>query len=61
MPQKRNPILSVYIHACVSIVRPHLAAPRDAMVEDDERATGPWQIEWIIVPEIFSLTAGALC
>ncbi len=30
------------------------------MVEDHERATGPWEIEWIAVPEIFSLAAGAL-
>ena len=32
----------------------------DAMVEDHERATGPWEIEWIAVPEIFFLAAGAL-
>jgi len=25
-----------------------------------DRATGPWEIEWIGVPEIFSLAAGAL-
>jgi len=30
------------------------------MVEDHERATGPWEIEWIAVPEIFLLSAGAL-
>jgi 3-carboxy-cis,cis-muconate cycloisomerase len=30
------------------------------MIEDHERATGPWEIEWIAVPEIFSLAAGAL-
>ena len=60
MPQKRNPISSVYIHACVSVARQHVAALLDAMVEDHERATGPWEIEWIVLPEIFSLTAGAL-
>src|SRR5207244_4659141 len=32
----------------------------DAMIEDHERATGPWEIEWIVLPEIFSLSAGAL-
>jgi 3-carboxy-cis,cis-muconate cycloisomerase len=32
----------------------------DAMVEDHERSTGPWEIEWIAVPEIFLLSAGAL-
>lgn len=60
MPQKRNPISSNYIHACVSMVRQHVAALLDAMVEDHERSTGPWEIEWIAVPEIFCLSAGAL-
>jgi 3-carboxy-cis,cis-muconate cycloisomerase len=60
MPQKRNPISSVYITALSSVVRQHVAALLDAMVEDHERATGPWEIEWIVLPEIFSFTAGAL-
>ena len=60
MPQKRNPISSVYITALTSVVRQQTAALLDAMVEDHERATGPWEIEWIVLPEIFSLTAGAL-
>src|SRR6516162_8010510 len=60
MPQKRNPISSVYITALVSIVRQQVAALLEAMVEDHERATGPWEIEWIVIPEIFCLTAGAL-
>jgi 3-carboxy-cis,cis-muconate cycloisomerase len=60
MPQKRNPISCVYITATTSLVRQLVAALLDAMVEDHERATGPWEIEWIAVPEIFSLAAGAL-
>ncbi len=60
MPQKRNPISSVYITAINSVVRQQVAALLDAMVEDHERATGPWEIEWIVLPEIFCLTAGAL-
>src|SRR5580692_4577094 len=60
MPQKRNPISSVYITATAALVRQHVAALLDAMIEDHERATGPWEIEWIAVPEIFSLAAGAL-
>jgi 3-carboxy-cis,cis-muconate cycloisomerase len=60
MPQKRNPISSNYIHACVAMVRQNVAALLDAMVEDHERSTGPWEIEWISVPEIFLLSAGAL-
>jgi len=60
MPQKRNPISCVYIHACISVVRQHVAALLDAMVEDHERSTGPWEIEWIVLPDIFSLAAAAL-
>jgi 3-carboxy-cis,cis-muconate cycloisomerase len=30
------------------------------MVADHERSTGPWEIEWIVLPEAFVLTAGAL-
>jgi 3-carboxy-cis,cis-muconate cycloisomerase len=60
MPQKRNPISSNYIHACTAMVRQHVAALLDAMVEDHERSTGPWEIEWIAIPDIFLLSAGAL-
>jgi 3-carboxy-cis,cis-muconate cycloisomerase len=60
MPQKRNPISSVYVTALTSVVRQQSAALLDAMVEDHERATGPWEIEWITLPEIFCFTAGAL-
>ncbi len=60
MPQKRNPIASCYIHASISVVRQHAAALMDAMVADHERSTGPWEIEWIVLPEAFCLIAGAL-
>jgi len=60
MPQKRNPISSCYIHAGISVVRQHVAALLDAMVADHERSTGPWEIEWIVLPEAFCLIAGAL-
>ncbi|CAD5372789.1 3-carboxy-cis,cis-muconate cycloisomerase [Rubrivivax sp. A210] len=60
MPQKRNPIASCYIHAAISVVRQHSAALMDAMVADHERSTGPWEIEWIVLPEAFCLMAGAL-
>jgi 3-carboxy-cis,cis-muconate cycloisomerase len=60
MPQKRNPISSCYIHAAVSMVRQHAAALMDAMIADHERSTGPWEIEWIALPEAFCLIAGAL-
>src|SRR5437867_6421416 len=60
MPQKRNPISSCYIHAAISVVRQHAAALMDAMDADHERSTGPWEIEWIVLPEAFCLLSGAL-
>ena len=60
MPQKRNPISCCYIHACAASVRQGVAALLDAMVEDHERSTGPWEIEWITLPAIFTFAGGAL-
>jgi 3-carboxy-cis,cis-muconate cycloisomerase len=60
MPQKRNPISCAYIHSCAAVVRQHVAALLDAMAADHERSTGPWEIEWISLPEVFCLTSGAL-
>ncbi|TMJ91353.1 MAG: 3-carboxy-cis,cis-muconate cycloisomerase [Alphaproteobacteria bacterium] len=60
MPQKRNPISCLYIHATTALVRQHVAALLEAAVADHERSTGPWQIEWIALPEIFLLASGAL-
>jgi 3-carboxy-cis,cis-muconate cycloisomerase len=60
MPQKRNPISCLYIHSTVALVRQHVAALLEAAVADHERSTGPWEIEWISLPEIFLLTSGAL-
>lgn len=32
----------------------------EAMVEDHERSTGPWEIEWIVLPQICTLTHAVL-
>lgn len=60
MPQKRNPISSELMLAAAKAVRQHAGLMVDAMVQDFERATGPWHAEWIAIPESFILTAGAL-
>lgn len=60
MPQKRNPISSVYITALAAVVKTQVGALLEAMVEDHERSTGPWEIEWIVLPEIFCLSSAAL-
>src|SRR3984893_2413268 len=60
MPQKRNPISSELMLAAAKGVRQHAGLMLDAMIQDFERATGPWHAEWMAIPESFVLTAGAL-
>src|SRR5215210_5183132 len=60
MPQKRNPISSELMLAASKGVRQHAGLMCDAMVQDFERATGPWHVEWMAIPESFVLSAGAL-
>jgi 3-carboxy-cis,cis-muconate cycloisomerase len=60
MPQKRNPIACEFILACAKNVRELVPVMLDAMVQDHERATGPWHAEWIALPQAFALSAGAL-
>jgi 3-carboxy-cis,cis-muconate cycloisomerase len=60
MPQKRNPVACVYILACASVVRQHVAALLEAMTSDHERSAGAWQIEWVSLPDAFLLASGAL-
>jgi 3-carboxy-cis,cis-muconate cycloisomerase len=60
MPQKRNPISSELMLAAAKAVRQHAGLMIDAMIQDFERATGPWHAEWIAIPESFILTSGAL-
>ncbi|MFG1466081.1 adenylosuccinate lyase family protein [Xanthobacter sp. DSM 24535] len=60
MPQKRNPISSELMLAAAKAVRQHVATMLDGMIHDFERATGPWHLEWVSLPESFLLTASAL-
>lgn len=60
MPQKRNPISCLYITSMASTVKQLSAALFEAMVADHERSTGPWEIEWIVLPQISVLTHATL-
>ena len=60
MPQKRNPISCEMILAAGKIVRQQAGLMLDAMAADHERATGPWQLEWVAIPEAFLAAGGAL-
>ena len=60
MPQKRNPISCEMIVALAKIVRSNAGLMLDAMAADHERATGPWHLEWVAIPEAFIAASGAL-
>ena len=60
MPQKRNAISSELMLACSKAVQRNAGLMMDAMVQDLERATGPWHAEWLAIPDSFMLTAAAL-
>lgn len=60
MPQKRNPISSEVILAASKILRSNASLVLDGMVADFERASGPWHLEWVAIPESFVIAVGAL-
>jgi 3-carboxy-cis,cis-muconate cycloisomerase len=60
MPQKRNPISSQRLIIAAKVVRQNAASMMEAMVQDHERASGPWAMEWLLIPDAFILSGGAL-
>ncbi|WP_394825381.1 adenylosuccinate lyase family protein [Pendulispora albinea] len=60
MPQKRNPIASEYVIAAARAVHALVPLMQGAMVQDHERASGPWQSEALALPQAFVLAHGAL-
>ena len=60
MPQKRNPISSEVVLAASKLLRANAGLALDGMVCDFERASGPWHLEWVCVPESFIYCSGAL-
>lgn len=60
MPQKRNPIISEIIIAAARTNATLLSAVHQAMIQEHERATHGWQMEWLNLPQMVTLTAAAL-
>jgi 3-carboxy-cis,cis-muconate cycloisomerase len=60
MAQKRNPRFAEFVVAISRMTRAHATTLMDAMVQEHERAGGPWIPEWEAIPDIFILTGGAL-
>lgn len=60
MPQKSNPIISEVIIAAARTNASLLSAMHQALIQEHERATHGWQVEWLNLPHMFALTAAAL-
>jgi 3-carboxy-cis,cis-muconate cycloisomerase len=60
MPQKSNPITSELIITAARMNASLLAALHNAQIQEHERATHGWQMEWLTLPQMIQLTGGAL-
>jgi len=60
MPQKSNPIISELIIAAARTNASLLSALHNAQIQEHERATHGWQVEWLTLPQMITLTGGAL-
>ena len=60
MPQKSNPITSEMIVAAARTNASLLSALHQAQIQEHERATHGWQVEWLTLPQMMVLTGGAL-
>lgn len=60
MPQKSNPIVSELVIAAARANASLLSNMHHAMIQEHERATHGWQLEWLTLPQMFGHTASAL-
>jgi 3-carboxy-cis,cis-muconate cycloisomerase len=60
MPHKRNPVASAAVLSAAVRVPGLVSTMLTSMVQEHERGLGGWHAEWETLPEIVSLSAGAL-
>lgn len=60
MPHKSNPVRSEMILVAARVNAALLSALHAAAVQEHERATHGWQVEWFVLPQMVALTHGAL-
>ena len=60
MPQKRNQLSPQKMMVSGRLVKQHVVLMLEALVNDHERGTGIWPVEWAALPEAFRLTAISL-
>ena len=60
MPHKRNPVTSTVVMAAATRAPGLVATLLASMVQEHERGLGGWHAEWMALPELVNLTAGAI-
>jgi 3-carboxy-cis,cis-muconate cycloisomerase len=60
MPQKNNPMRSEQILAAARMTAAQLSALHHALVQEHQRGTHGWQVEWLCLSPLLMLSAGAL-
>jgi len=60
MPHKRNPVLSQQIIVAARLTRAQVASMLEAMVQDHERGSATWQMEWTLIPDTVAYALSAL-
>lgn len=60
MPQKRNPILTQNILVSGKLARAKLSGLLESMIQDHERGSATWQVEWSLIPDLCSHSMSAL-
>jgi 3-carboxy-cis,cis-muconate cycloisomerase len=60
MPHKRNPVTSAVVMSAATRIPGLVSTMLTAMTQEHERGLGGWHAEWETLPEIVSLSAGAL-
>lgn len=60
MPQKSNPVQSELIVAAARANASLLSSMHQALIQEHERATHGWQLEWLTLPAMFANTGSAL-
>jgi len=60
MPQKRNPVTCATVLAAAQRIPGLVSTMLSSMIQEQERGLGGWQAEWETLPELVSLSSGAL-
>lgn len=60
MPQKRNPVLSQQIIVAARLTRAQVTSMLEAMIQDHERGSATWQMEWTVIPLALTYSMSAL-